>query len=181
MFFMALTAGLAACTSCKSDKPHGPQPTAFEQQLEAKDTVAVEDVIKTFFNHIENKQYFDAAAMLYTRKDTSETPRVYSNEEMQHFADVYKILPYAGYKIDYMKFLSPVKNEVACSMILQKGQNGQPDAVTKLFFTPVMVDGKWCLILTDSKKFEEPITDFEQRDSLNQRYENYKKSQKPTR
>ena len=41
-----------------------------------------------------------------------------------------------------------------------------------------MVAGKWCLILSESRKFEEPITNFDQRDSLKERYDNYKKTHK---
>lgn len=174
---VGFAAAFTSCNGC-SKQSEGPTLTAFEQQLEAKDTVEVEQALATFFGHIQNKKFYDAAAMLYTRQDTSETPTQYTNEEMDKFVTIYKQLPFEGYKIDYMKFLSSKENEVACSIILQKGQNGQPDAVSKIFFNPVMVAGKWCLILSESRKFEEPITNFDQRDSLKERYDNYKKTHK---
>lgn len=168
----------ASCTGCKSDKQQGPQPTAFEQSLQAKDTADVEQLIGTFFSNLQEKKFYEAAAMIYTRTDTASSIEPLSNAEMDKFAKTYKQIPCEGYKIDYIKFLSQRQNEVACSMILQKGQNGEEDAVTKLFFITVLHDGKWCLILTDSKHFEEPFTKFEQRDSLSERYQNYKKAKK---
>ena len=56
-----------------------------------------------------------------------------------------------------------------------KGQNGAPDATTKMFFTPVFRNGKWHLILTDSRHGETTVTQdgqteskelYERRDSL---------------
>ena len=174
----AFTVVFSACSGCTSNKTQGPQPTPFEQSLQTQDTLGVEHAVAQFFENIQQKKFYDAAAMLYTRQDTAETPRQYTNEEMDQFVQTYKQLPFAGYKINYMKFLSSKQNEIACTMILQKGQNGQPDAVTKLFFVPVMVAGQWCLILTDSRKFEEPVTNYQQRDSLKERYDNYKKTHK---
>lgn len=69
-------------------------------------------------------------------------------------------------------------DEVSCTVILRKGEQGMPDATTKMFFTPVFYGGKWCLILTDSDHLESPISTFDQRDSLSKRYENYKKTKK---
>ena len=177
LFILLIGLSFSACTGCNSNHSKD-NATKFEKSLAAKDTTEVEQVVAQFFDHIGNKQYYDAAAMLYTRTDTAQVPRQYSNDEMDRFVKVYKSLPYEGYRIDYMKFFSANFNEVVCSFILQKGQNGQPDAETKIFFSPVMLDGKWCLILTDSRNFEEPVTNYQQRDSLKERYDNYKKTHK---
>lgn len=175
---IACATAFTACTSCKSDKNQGPQPTAFETSLQAKDTVQVEQVVATFFDNIKNKKFYDAAGMLYTRNIKGGEIRPMNNEEMDNFVNVYKQLPFEGYMIDYMKFQSNEENEVACSIILMKGRNGLPDAMSKIFFTPVLQGDKWCLILTDSHRLEAPISTFEQRDSLSERYQNYKKTKK---
>ncbi len=175
LLFLAVTLSFTACSGCSSDSSK-PVQTVFESQLVAQDTVQVEQIVQQFFSNIQNKKFYDAAAMLYVRKDTASIPRPYTNAEMDKFVTAYKSLPFEGYKIDYMKFLSSTFNEVSCTLILRKGHNGMPDAVTKVFFCPVMVGGKWALILTDSQKFEHTVTDFEQRDSLKERYDNYKKT-----
>lgn len=68
--FVGIAAAFTSCNGC-SKQNEGPTPTAFEQQLEAKDTVEVEQALATFFGHIQNKKFYDAAAMLYTRQDLS--------------------------------------------------------------------------------------------------------------
>lgn len=179
LIFFAIAALFAACTGCKSDKPQGPQPTAFEQKMVAKDTSDVEHEIATFFSNIEQKKYYDAVAMLYSRRNKDVDAEPLSNEEMDRLVKVYKQLPYVGYKVDYVKFLSPTENEVSCKVIMQKGHDGLPDATTQFFFTPIKRGDKWLLILTDNiYHSEETVTEFEQRDSLKDRYDNYKKTHK---
>lgn len=177
LLLIAVSSLFTACNGCSSGSVK-PSQTVFESQLVSQDTAHVEHLVQQFFYNIQNKKFYDAAAMLYIRKDTASTPRSYTNEEMEKFVVAYKSLPFEGYKIDYMKFSSSTFNEVSCTLILRKGHNGMPDAVTKVFFCPVMVGGKWGLILTDSQKFEHTVTDFEQRDSLKERYDNYKKTHK---
>lgn len=179
LIFFAIAALFAACTGCKSDKPQGPQPTAFEQKMVAKDTSDVEHEIATFFSNIEQKKYYDAVAMLYSRKSKDDTAEPLSNEEMDKLVNIYKQLPYEGYQIDYIKFHSSTENEAACKLIMKKGVDGMPDATTQFYFTPIRRGDKWLLILTDNVHYDEdPITDFSQRDSLKDRYDNYKKTHK---
>ena len=177
LFLIGVSSLFTACNSCSSGS-NKPSQTVFESQLVSKDTAEVEHVVQQFFYNIQHKKFYDAAAMLYIRKDTAASPRQYTNEEMDKFVAMYKGLPFEGYKIDYMKFSSSTFNEVSCTLILRKGQNGKSDAVTKVFFCPVMIGGKWGLILTDSQKFEHTVTEFDQRDSLKERYDNYKKTHK---
>ena len=158
-FLIAISTAFVACTGCKSDKDAANQMTEFEQKLTSKDTADVEKVIAQFYSNIKDKKYYDAAAMLYTRKQKDAAIRQLTNEEM-------------------VKFLTETENEVSCTIILRKGEQGMPDATTKMFFTPVLFGGQWCLILTDSKHLESPISNFYQRDSLKQRYDNYKKTTK---
>ncbi len=175
---IAISTAFVACTGCKSDKDSANQMTEFEQSLTSKDTADVEKVVAQFYGNIKDKKYYDAAAMLYTRKVKNAEIRQLSNEEMDKFVNVQRQLPFEGYTLDYVKFLTETENEVSCTVILRKGEQGMPDATTKMFFTPVFYSGKWCLILTDSERLEAPISTFEERDSLNRRYDAYKKIKK---
>ena len=177
-FLIVISTAFVACTGCKSDKDAANQMTEFEQKLTSKDTADVEKVIAQFYSNIKDKKYYDAAAMLYTRKQKDAAIRQLTNEEMDQFVNVQRQLPFEGYTLDYVKFLTETENEVSCTIILRKGEQGMPDATTKMFFTPVLFGGQWCLILTDSKHLESPISNFYQRDSLKQRYDNYKKTTK---
>ena len=170
----------AACTGCKSDKPQGPQPTEFEQSMTKKDTADVQKTIGQFFGFLKNKKYYDAAQMLYSRPmgEGSEV-QLLSNKEMDDYVSFWKNFDFDSYSIDYVKFFSAENNEVACSVVLMKGQNGAPDAKTQMFFTPVYRDGTWHLILTDSRHGESTVTQegetdakelYERRDSLKKLY-----------
>ena len=178
VFLAAPILFFCGCNGCGSPNIKGPIPTQFEQSLSNKDTVAVESLIHEFFSDLQSKRYYDAAAMVYTRADTANPLVPLSNEEMEHFVKLYKDIPCVGYNINYMKFLSSKKNEVGCNMILAKGHDGKPDAITKLFFITAFSNGRWCLVLTDKDHFEDTFTTFEQQDSLSSIYTNYKKSHK---
>ena len=115
--------------------------TEFEQSLTSKDTADVEKVVAQFYGNIKDKNYYDAAAMLYTRKVKNAEIRQLSNEEMDKFVNVQRQLPFEGYTLDYVKFLTETENEVSCTVILRKGEQGMPDATTKMFFTPVVESG----------------------------------------
>ena len=97
---------------------------------------------------------------------------------MDKFVNVQRQLPFEGYTLDYVKFLTETENEVSCTIILRKGEQGMPDATTKMFFTPVLLgdSGVWFLLIQNiwslqSQTFISAIL-------LKQRYDNYKKTTK---
>lgn len=171
LFIFAIT--FAACSGCKSDKPKGPQPTTFEQKLQQKDTTVVKKLIADFYDHLRVGEYADAVQMLYSRPQGPGSPiKELDNQEIDRYLSFFRMLPFEDYSIEYMKFFSNDQNEVKCKVILQKGKNGAPDATTYMFFTPVMYNGEWKLILTNSRNAEHPVSTDEQRDSLKAVYRN---------
>lgn len=180
MTLLAVGMLFTACTGCKSDKQQGPQPTQFEQGMTQKDTADVQKVIAEFFGNLKSRKFYDAAQMLYARPmGPGSDIELLSNKEMDAYVNFWKTLPFDSYEIEYMKFHDAENNEVSCNVVLAKGKNGAPDATTKMFFTPVYHNEKWCLILTDSRHGETTVTQdgqtdakrlYEKRDSLKEVY-----------
>ena len=164
----------ASCNGCSKDKgaAQGPNaPTAFEQQLTNADSLAVKGLIDQFFGYVKAEKYHEAAAMLYHRQvGVDKLPVELDNAQIEKTVAFLQTLPFDSYEITYMKFRESGQNEVMCDVILQRGQNGAPDAKTKYFFTPVKISDSWHLILTDHPSGERPVTDFNQRDSLEDLY-----------
>ena len=72
LFILCMSLLIATITGCKDKKEKAKtEETEFEQAMSNKDTLAVEQLIDTFFGYVKNKQYGDAVLMLY-RNDTSE-------------------------------------------------------------------------------------------------------------
>lgn len=158
-------------TGCKKDKPKGPQPTEFEQSMTSKDTVAVKSLVDKFFSYAKNKQFDDAAAMLY-RNDEKENkePELLDNEQLNKVRGMLHSIPIVDYKIEYIKFNEGYANEVLCNVVMIKGENGQADVTTKMFFKPVMYMGTWLLCLTNSEYGDKGVVPHNKRDSVEKDY-----------
>lgn len=176
-FFSLLILGsalfLASCNSCSKKEANtaANAPTEFESKLTDADTTAVKKLVGTFFEHAMAERYHEAAGMLYHRQvGDGQAPEQLNNEQMQDVVNFLKTIPVEDYSIEYMKFQFQGNNEVKCKVIMQRGQNGAPDATTYFFFTPIYFMNHWCLILTDSPSGERPVSDEEDRDSLKALY-----------
>lgn len=55
--------------------------------------------------------------------------------------------PVLSYKIDYIKFYTPVKNEVKCTIVMQKGESGTPIATSSWYFKLMNYLGGWRLCM----------------------------------
>lgn len=76
MLFMLLM--MNSCNSCsnKKDEPKGPQPTEFEEAMTAKDTTAVKQLVDQFFSYVKEKNFSEAAGMLYRNdEDPNHEPQ----------------------------------------------------------------------------------------------------------
>lgn len=173
IIFLALTS-LLLFTACKSDKKHhGPRPTEFEQKMTNDDSVKVANLINQFFEYTSNKQYSDAAGMLYTVDvdHPDKEPQLLDNDQLTKMIAMLKSVPMIDYKIEYMKFNQSYNNEVMCTVTIAKGHDNIPDATTKLFFKPVNWLGGWCLCLMNSTTGDNTIIKPEERDSMGLEYE----------
>ena len=85
-----LVAVFLVLVSCKGGEKKQPEAasgeTAFEQQVSGQDTAAVEALVDRFFGYVMDKQYAEAAAMLYRNDmDDDQTPVELDNEEIREF------------------------------------------------------------------------------------------------
>lgn len=174
----------ASCSSCSNNKNENVDPldvpTVFEENLTEADTSKVKEIIAVYMTHIQKGEYYDAAGMVYRHEmqQGKKVPRLLDNDEIERLVNVYKLFPVEDYKIDYMRFREKELNEVCISVVMQKGKNGAPDAISKMFFNPIYFHNKWCLVLDDSHQGTDAFVPAVKRDSMRNVYKNSNASKK---
>ena len=183
LLILCIAVLFASCSSCSHKEQNVDPldvPTEFENRLTDADTAQVKEIIAVYIGHIQRGNYYDAAGFVYRLEDNGRSqrvPRELNNEEIERMVKVYKLFPIVDYKIDYMRFRENNLNEVCVSVIMQKGQNGQPDAVSKMFFNPIYYGNKWCLVLDDSHQGTNAFVPAQKRDSMRNVYKHSKAGQ----
>lgn len=143
--------------SCKEQKKEAEeQPaeetvTEFERRMSAEDTTAVEELVDKFFGYVLDKQYYEAAGMLYRNDaDKDQEPELLDNEALAEVTAMLESIPMVGYQIDYIKFSEYYSNEVLCRVIIREAEGDMPAITTKMYFKPVNYLGNWVLCLTNT-------------------------------
>lgn len=171
---MLLLLQLSSCNSCSSKKeaPAGPPPTEFEKGMTAKDTAAVKALVDKFFTFVKEKNFSEAAGMLYRNDQTeNHNPELLNNEEMADVRNMLESVPMVDYRIEYIKFDEDFKNEVLCYVIIKKAEGDMPEMSTKMFFKPVNYMGNWLLCLTNTAYGDKGVVAPDKRDSVERNYE----------
>lgn len=140
--------------------------------MTGKDSVSVKALIDQFFGYVKNKEYANAAGMLY-RIDPDNPkgqPILLDNEEMAEVRSMLEMIPMVDYRIEYMKFTDSYENEVLCYVIMQKGTDGMPDISTKMFFRPMDYLGNWCLSIMNTTWGDRGVVAPSERDSIARSY-----------
>lgn len=99
--------------------------------------------------YAKNGQLESAAAMLY-KADSADVWNEHiqlDNNELHQVAKMLESFPVLSYKIDYIKFYTPVKNEVKCTIVMQKGESGTPIATSSWYFKLMNYLGGWRLCM----------------------------------
>lgn len=175
LLILIVTVFFASCSSCSNkDKNVDPLdvPSEFENRMTTADTAQVKEIIAEFIEHIQKEEYYDAAGMVYRHEMQKgvKFPRELDNDEIERLVNVYKMFPIQDYRIDYMRFREANLNEVCVTVIMQKGENGMPDATSKMFFNPIFIQSKWFLVLDDSHQGTDTFVPVEKRDSMRNLY-----------
>ena len=173
LFVSALMLSLSSCNSCSSKKKEvqGPPPTDFEKGMTAKDTTAVKELVDQFFAYAKEKNFTEAAGMLYRTVEDSDEPQPLNNDEMAEVKKMLETFPMVDYRIEYIKFSDSEENEVLCSVIMQKAEGDMPEMATKMFFKPVNHVGSWLLCLTNTGYGDKGVVDPNKRDSVEKNYQ----------
>lgn len=183
LLILCIAVFFASCSSCSHKDQSNVDPldipTEFENNLTDADTARVKELIGVYMAHMQNQEYYDAAAMVYRHEEVHSqiVPRELNNEEIERLVNVYKLFPVQDYKIDYMRFREAGLNEVCITVIMQKGENGKPDATSKMFFNPIHFHNKWCLVLDDSHQGTDAFVPAAKRDSMRGVYQSSKSGQ----
>lgn len=154
---LALSMFLLCFGTCKSDK----KQTITEEQkprngfvdgLAMEDTLAVEKLVDGFMKKAQDKQFGQAAAMLYKTDpdDAWNEPIQLDNEEIENVIFLLKRFPVLSYRIVHMKFESALENEVRCTIVMSEKEDNIPEATNSYSFKPVNYLGGWRLCLMDS-------------------------------
>lgn len=153
--WVTILLGLSSCQSADKKKAEVamPQQSAndFVRGLVREDTVAVKDLVDKFMTYAQDKQYGQAAAMLYKldHEDAWNEPLPLSNEEMESAVRMLKQIPVLSYRISNMKFESALKNEVKCAIVMRQADETTSEVVNNWYFKPVNYLGGWRLCLMD--------------------------------
>ena len=168
LFVSALMLSLSSCNSCSSKKKEvqGPPPTDFEKGMTAKDTTAVKELVDQFFAYAKEKNFTEAAGMLYRTTEDSDEPQPLNNDEMAEVKKMLETFPMVDYRIEYIKFSDSEENEVLCYVIMKKAEGDMPEMSTKMFFKPVNYMGNWVLCLTNTGYGDKGVVDPNKRDSV---------------
>lgn len=171
---------LAGCNSCgnKQEEAEGTGPTEFEKRMTDKDTTAVRELVDRFFTYAINKEFGEAAAMLYRNDNFDGRADELNNEEMASVKRMLETFPMVDYEIEYIKFDRYRSNEVLCKVIMSRGTEGKPDVTTKMFFKPVKNSGSWYLCLTNSQYGDKGVVSPEKRDSVKSDYKSKERQKK---
>ena len=169
----ALMLSLSSCNSCSSKKKEvqGPPPTDFEKGMTAKDTTAVKELVDQFFAYAKEKNFTEAAGMLYRTTEDSDEPQPLNNDEMAEVKTMLETFPMVDYRIEYIKFSDSEENEVLCYVIMKKAEGDMPEMSTKMFFKPVNYMGNWVLCLTNTGYGDKGVVDPNKRDSVEKNYQ----------
>lgn len=173
LFVSALMLSLSSCNSCSSKKKEvqGPPPTDFEKGMTAKDTTAVKELVDQFFAYAKEKNFTEAAGMLYRTTEDSDEPQPLNNDEMAEVKKMLETFPMVDYRIEYIKFSDSEENEVLCYVIMKKAEGDMPEMSTKMFFKPVNYMGNWVLCLTNTGYGDKGVVDPNKRDSVEKTYQ----------
>ena len=173
LFVSALMLSLSSCNSCSSKKKEvqGPPPTDFEKGMTAKDTTAVKELVDQFFAYAKEKNFTEAAGMLYRTTEDSDEPQPLNNDEMAEVKTMLEAFPMVDYRIEYIKFSDSEENEVLCYVIMKKAEGDMPEMSTKMFFKPVNYMGNWVLCLTNTGYGDKGVVDPNKRDSVEKTYQ----------
>ena len=173
LFVSALMLSLSSCNSCSSKKKEvqGPPPTDFEKGMTAKDTTAVQELVDKFFTYAKEKNFTEAAGMLYRTVEDSDEPQPLNNDEMAEVKKMLETFPMVDYRIEYIKFSDSEENEVLCYVIMKKAEGDMPEMSTKMFFKPVNYMGNWVLCLTNTGYGDKGVVDPNKRDSVEKNYQ----------
>lgn len=180
LLILCIAVFFASCSSCSHKDQSNVDPldipTEFEQKLTDADTAQVKELIGVYMAHMQKQEFYEAAAMIYRHEEQHSKliPRELNNDEIERLVNVYKLFPVVDYKIDYMRFREAGLNEVCITVIMQKGQNGAPDATSKMFFNPIHFHNAWRLVLDDSHQGTDTFVPAAKRDSMRNVYKGSK-------
>lgn len=169
---LLFTLCLALCLASCGKKEQPSTQTDFEQGMTGEDTLQVQNLVAQYFDAAEKGDYATAAGLLYkvNPEKPFDQPEPLDNEELQKALALLKAIPIVDYRIEYMKFSESQENEVMCTVTMERGQNGEPDVTTKMFFKPVNYLGAWMLCMMNSTTGDIPVLTPDQRDSMSLEY-----------
>lgn len=153
-----------AVLSCQSGSKKQPkkeqkETNEFVAHLTKADTASVETLVNQFMNHVKTGKLEVAVAMLY-KADTMDVwnePLQLDNDEMNNVVKVLGSFPVLSHKIDYIKFHSPVKNEVKCTIVMREAEGEMPAVTNSWYFKPMNYLGGWRLCMMDSSAHDSAI------------------------
>lgn len=159
---LSLVYALTSCNSCsnnKEDKKIEEQRQSMlvkpEMNVTSDDSAQVLDLVKEYFNLVQNKKYDEAMNMIYyLGKDNKiqTPPKALYDKERAAIAE----FPVYGYSIEFIKFYKETDSEVKYSIYFQDPKKVDKPATMSGMLRPVRRDSKWYLTMADAASEQSP-------------------------
>lgn len=147
---------MSSCNSCsnkKDDKKIEEQRQSMmlkpEMNVTSDDSAQVLDLVKEYFNLVQNKKYDQAMGMIYYlgKGGKIQTPpkALYDKERA-----AIEAFPIYGYTIEFLKFYKETDSEVKYTIFLQDPKKVTKPATMSGMLRPVRRDATWYLTMADA-------------------------------
>lgn len=115
-------------------------------QYSKQDTSEINNKVNRYVELIQNRNFADAADMLYTVRNDSLLP--FTAEEKTGFVKAYSHFPVYNTAVTALILRSDKNNQVdVCLQIMKDGDIATGKGITVMSLNPVVKDGKWYLTL----------------------------------
>lgn len=152
LFALVLCCSILGLSSCKKQKPESNQDFLRPATMEysKKDTSDINYLVNRYAELVKNKDFSNAAEMLYKVSNDSVLPL--SKQEKEGFVKAYSQMPIYAAKLNSFTLRSDKNNQVdVLIQIVKDGNIDEGIGVSKMSLNPVVKNGKWYLTLLDKQ------------------------------
>lgn len=155
--FLLAAIAVPICLLCSCKGEQKPSDTSImvnigpTMTLDSQDTLIVDQLATEYIEHLKNKEYEAALAMLYYLDPDSAVvplPRNLAIRQMQ----IYHVFPVLDYKFESIRFRTESDCQVKYVITFDKAAEGEdPNKyTTSMYLQPIRREGQWYLTVRDS-------------------------------
>ena len=146
---LATLAGCGGGGNSDSAVPDAARPEAMV--VTASDTAALRSLAVEYLNHLRNREFAAATAMLHEYDKTTGVTGVLSDSAARRIDVIHNTFPVVDYSIDDIRIVSENNTEIRYTIeMFESPAVGSAPNTMRFVLTPKRVDGVW-LLCVDSR------------------------------